>query len=218
MPLEKSPWVICPTDFIIEPPRFILPCIITFLFAYLAVIVNSIGSIHGISEIVGKDQIKKRVDRGIGFTGIGGVLAGLMGSIGTVSYSISPGVVLVSRVGTRFALTFCGVILILLSFIPKIGALFAVIPSAVIGAVLCVAMGSQIGAGIAVISKKGSMKTRDYLVVGIPTLLGTMTSFLPKGIYAPLPSFLSAILANGVVLGIISVLIMEHLLLRERSS
>ena len=215
-PLEKSPWILFPRDFIVGPPRFVLPCVITFLFAYLAVIVNSIGSIYGISEIVGKNQIEKRVDRGIAFTGIGGVLAGLTGSIGTVSYSISPGVVLVSRVGTRFALTLCGMILMLLSFVPKLGALFAIIPSAVIGAALCVAMGSQVGAGIAVISKRGSMKTRDYLIVGIPTLIGTITSFLPKGIYATLPNVLSAILANGVVLGIIIVLIMEHLLLHER--
>ena len=216
-PLEKSPWVLSPTDFIVGTPRFALPCIITFLFAYLAVIVNSIGSIYGISEIVGKDQIEKRVDRGIAFTGIGGMLAGLTGSIGTVSYSIGPGVVLVSRVGTRFALTLCGAILMFLSFVPKLGALFAIIPSAVIGAALCVAMGSQVGAGIAVISKRGEpMKTRDYLIVGVPILLGTITSFLPKGIYATLPNFLSAILANGIVFGIIMVLIMEHLLLRER--
>ena len=169
------------------------------------------------SEIVGKDQIEKRISRGITLTGVGGILAGLTGSIGTVSYSISPGVVLVSRVGSRFAVTMCGAILVVLSFVPKLGALFSSIPSAVIGAVLCVALGSQVGAGISVFTKdKQPLQSRDYLIVGVPTLLGTITSFIPKELYAPLPLFLSSILANGVVFGIIVVLILEHILLRDR--
>ncbi len=216
--LSDSLWLNPPTSLIIGPPKFIVPCVITFLFAYLAVIVNSIGSIYGISEIVGKDDIEKRVNRGITLTGLGGILGGLTGTIGTVSYSISPGVVLVSRVGSRYAITMCGGILIILSMVPKLGALFASIPSPVIGAVLCVAMGSQVGAGIAVFTKeKKPLMARDYLVVGIPTIVGTITAFLPREIYASLPDVLSAILSNGVVFGIILVMILEHLLLRGRT-
>jgi xanthine/uracil permease len=112
----------------------------------------------------------------------------------------------------------CGGILIILSMVPKLGALFASIPSPVIGAVLCVAMGSQVGAGIAVFTKeKKPLMARDYLVVGIPTIVGTITAFLPREIYASLPDVLSAILSNGVVFGIILVMILEHLLLRGRT-
>jgi uracil permease len=217
--LGESVWLSSPSDLIIGPPRFILPSVITFLFAYLAVIVNSLGSIYGVSEIVGKDQIEERINRGIALTGIGGILAGLTGAIGTVGYSISPGVVLVSRVGSRFSLTMCGGILVILSLVPKLGALFVAIPASVVGAAFCVALASQVGAGIAVITKgKEPLTARDYLVVGVPTLLGTIIAFLPREIYAPLPGVLSAVLANGVVFGIIMVMILEHLLLRQHRS
>jgi xanthine/uracil permease len=214
---SNSAWFNSPQNLVVGgSPHFFLPSIITFLFAYLAVTVNCIGSIYGIAEIVGKEDVEKRISRGIALTGVGGILGGLTGTIGTVSYSISPGVVLVSRVASRFALSMCGGMLVILSLVPKLGALFTSIPLPVVGAVLCVAMGSQIGAGIAIISKaKEKLKGRDYLVVGVPTLLGAIAGLLPREIYAPLPEAVSAILANGVVFGIILVLIMEHLLLRE---
>jgi hypothetical protein len=71
---------------------------------------------YSIGEIVGKENMGRRVARGIGWTGAGGIGAGALGSIGTVSFGISPGVVLITRVGSRFPLTLCGIFLCLLAF------------------------------------------------------------------------------------------------------
>jgi len=93
---------------------------ITFLVAYVAVIINAVGSIYSIAEVVGKGGIEGRVTRGIGFTGLGGFAAGLLGVIGTVSFGFSPGVVLVTRVGSRFAVTVCRAFLFPPGLFPKI--------------------------------------------------------------------------------------------------
>ena len=111
----------------------------------------------------------------------------------------------------------CGIILLCTAFLPRLNALLTAIPATVIGAALCVALGSQVGAGISVITAGGkSMAGRDYLVVGLPVIIGTLVSALPPSFFAVLPASIGVIVGNGLVVGIVMVLILEHLLLRKR--
>ena len=210
-------WFALPFSLISEPPRFVLPAILPFLVAYLAVVINGVGSMYSIGEIVGKENMGRRVARGIGWTGAGGIVAGALGSIGTVSFGISPGVVLITRVGSRFPLTLCGVFLCLLAFFQKFLMLLISIPPAVVGAALLTAMASQVGAGISVLTRTGrSLEGRDYLVIGLPILLAGIITLLPEDFSGALPFSAQAFLKNGLVVGIVAVLLLEHLLLREK--
>ncbi|HEC32210.1 MAG TPA: xanthine permease, partial [Deltaproteobacteria bacterium] len=147
----------------------------------------------------------------------GGIVAGLFGVVGTVSYSSSPGVVLATRIASRYALTACGMFLIVTGLIPKLAAMFASVPGSVVGAALCVAIGFQIGAGIDVItSHVKKLSARDYLVIGLPLIVGTIVSMVPREFFAGLPAALAVIVSNGLVLGIIMVLVLEHGLLRKK--
>lgn len=216
-PVREASWFSLPARLWTGMPRFYLPAIISCFFAYLAVVVNSVGSIHGVAEIVGKDDLTKRIDRGIAVTGLAGVAAAGLGVVGTVSYSSSPGVILVTRIASRYAQAMCGIILLCTAFLPRLNALLTAIPATVIGAALCVALGSQVGAGISVITAGGkSMAGRDYLVVGLPVIIGTLVSALPPSFFAVLPASIGVIVGNGLVVGIVMVLILEHLLLRKR--
>ena len=69
-----------------------------------------------------------------------------------VSYSMSPGVILATRVSSRYATAACGVILIIAAFVPKLAALLSLIPAPVVGAALFVAMGVQVGAGLGIVA------------------------------------------------------------------
>jgi len=199
-------WFSLPSSLVPEAPRFFLPAILPFLVAYLAVVINGVGSMYSIGEIVGKE-----------WTGAGGIVAGFLGSIGTVSFGISPGVVLITRVGSRFPVTLCGIFLCLLAFLQKFLMLLISIPPSVVGAALLTAMASQVGAGISVLSRTGrSLEGRDYLVVGLPILLAGITTLLPEDFYRALPTGAQAFLKNGLVVGIVAVLLLEHVLLREK--
>jgi xanthine/uracil permease len=172
---------------------------------------------YSIGEIVGKENMGRRVARGIGLTGAGGILAGALGSIGTVSFGISPGVVLITRVGSRFPLTLCGVFLCLLAFFQKFLMLLISIPPSVVGAALLTAMASQVGAGISVLTRTGrSLEGRDYLVIGLPILLAGIITLLPENFFRTLSFSAQAFLKNGLVVGIVAVLLLEHLVLREK--
>jgi uracil permease len=216
-PVREASWFSLPGLLWTGMPRFYLPAIISCFFAYLAVVVNSVGSIHGVGEIVGKEGITERVDQGVGVTGLAGVAAAGLGVVGTVSYSSSPGVILVTRVASRYAQAMCGIILLTAAFVPRLNALLTAVPAVVVGAALCVALGSQVGAGISVITAGGrSLAGRDYLVVGLPVLIGTLVAALPQSFFAILPGAIGVIVSNGLVVGIVLVLSLEHLLLRNR--
>ncbi len=206
-----------PRPFFPGAPRFSLSATLIFLVSYIAVIVNAAGSIYGIGEVVGREGIHGRLSRGIGFTGLGGLAAGALGVIGTVSFGFSPGIVLVTRVGTRFAVTLCGCLLLALAFFQGFLTLLGSIPASVVGAAMVTGMAAQIGAGISVLTRNGrNLSGRDYLVVGIPILMGAIVSILPEAFFQVFPAAFHALLKNGLVVGILLVLILEHLLLRRR--
>ena len=215
--ISETSWMELPGHEWASTPRLYWPAIISFIFAYIAVVINSIGSIQGTAAVVGERDIEKSIDRGIAFNGLGGIIAGLFGVVGTVSYSSSPGVVLATRIASRFALTSCGIFLVVTGLIPKLAAIFASVPSSVVGAALCVAIGFQIGAGIDVItSHVRKLMVRDYLVIGLPLIVGTIVSMVPRNFFAGLPAPLTVIVSNGLVLGIIMVLVLEHGLLKKK--
>jgi xanthine/uracil permease len=215
--VQEARWFTIPQPVFPSFPRFDISATITFLMAYVSVIVNTIGSTYSIAEVVGREGLASRVNRGVGFTGLGGVAAGALGVIGTVSFGISPGVVLVTRVGSRFAVTVCGILLFSLAFLQKLMAMLAMIPASAIAAAMITGLAAQLGAGIAVFTRSGKpLSGRDYLVIGIPVLFGGMVSIIPEGFFRAFPSSVHALLKNGLVVGIFLVLLLEHLILRPK--
>ncbi len=212
--LASASWVSVSTQWISTLPGFSWASLVSFVCAYLAVMVNSLGSLQGIAAITDQKRLSNSTPRGIIVNGLAGMVCGFLGVVGTVSFSMSPGVILVNRVASRFAITYCGVILVIAAFIPKLAALLALVPSPVVGAALCVAMGGQVGVGIAMVASK-KMTSRDYFVVGIPLLLGSLVGFLPRNLFDSLPGSFQVFVGNSLIIGIGLVLILEHLILRE---
>ncbi|NTV41665.1 MAG: purine/pyrimidine permease [Syntrophobacteraceae bacterium] len=213
-PWDNARWISMPTNWVPSLPTLYWPSVVAFVCSYVAVLVNSLGSLHGIAKITDEERLGPAVTRGVLFNGIGGIFAGLFGVVGTVSYSISPGVVLANRVASRYATFCCGIILLIAAFVPKLAAVLAMVPAPVVGAALCVAMGAQVGAALSVIAADG-ISARDYYVVGVPLLVGTLVGFLPEAFLSALPAVWQVFLGNGLIVGIFLALLLEHVLLRK---
>lgn len=214
---ESARWISAPGKWIPTVPRLYWPAVIAFAASYLAVLVNSLGSIHGIAQVTDDERLPLSIKRGILLNGIGGIFTGLFGIVGTVCFSISPGVVLANRVSSRYATFAAGLILMMAAFLPRMAALLAIVPAPVVGATLCVAMGAQIGAAFSLISTNG-ITTRDYYVVGLPLMIGTLTGFLPEALMASVPSIWRVFLGNGLIVGILLALLLEHVLMRKKTA
>jgi uracil permease len=212
--LVGAPWFTLSAQWVTSIPRFHWPAAIAFACAYIAVMVNSLGSLEGAARITDPERLPRSTRRGILVNGIAGISCGILGVAGTVSYSNSPGVILVNRIASRYAIMYCGVIILMAAFVPKLSALLALVPAPVVGSALCVAMGGQIGVGISIVAAQ-TLTSRDYFVVGIPLLLGTLVGFLPPKLFDSVPGYFQVFLANSLVVGISLVLLLEHLLLRK---
>ena len=212
-PVRDAAWLAVPGGLWAGVPHFSPSAVLSSLLAYVAVTVNAVGSIHGVAGVVGAGDLARRTDRGLAVTGLAGVAAAGLGVVGTVGFSTSPGIILVTRVASRYALTACGVILVAAGLVSRLGALLAAVPAAVVGAALCVALASQVGAAVTILTAGGrSLTGRDYLVVGLPVLLGSLVASAPLRFFAALPALLGTIVGNGLVLGILLVLLLEHVL------
>lgn len=215
VPLGELSWFALPEPLFVDGMRFTVPAVLSFSLAYLAVFINGLGSYYSVAEVVGRKGLQGRIERGIALTGVGGMIAAALGALGTVSYSLSPGVILVTRVGSRFPVMLCGYLIMGLAFCQKLAAVLSSVPNAVAGAALLVTLAAQMGVGISVIMGDGkALDARDYLVVGLPILIGTTASMMSREFLQLFPASIRALVGNGLIVGIVVVLLLEHGILR----
>ncbi len=187
--------------------------ILAFLFCYVALLINDIGSTQSLGAMLATADTDKRCRRGVGLTGLMNVVAGGLGVIGPVNYSMSPGVIASSMCASRFALLPAGAGLVVCAFVPSLIALFSALPNTVIGVILLYLMGTQLAAALHMMTADKSVMTfEDGLVVGLPIMVALVFGIIPMGV---IPPMLRPLIGNGFVMGVIVVIILEHLIFRR---
>ncbi|WP_409199596.1 uracil-xanthine permease family protein [Methanobrevibacter sp. DSM 116169] len=192
--------------------------VLAFLICFLALSINDIGSIQATSSITKIDNKEKRIKKGVGITGIMNIFSGIIGVIGPVNYSMTPGVIAATKSASRYPLYVTAAILIVLAFSPILIAIISAVPSPVIAVVLIYIMTAQIGASLMMAKENNSFKNMDDgIIVGLPILMATLIAFLPETLLAELPLLLRPILGNSFVMGVMIVLLLEHLIFKSKN-
>ncbi|HEY5997441.1 MAG TPA: purine/pyrimidine permease, partial [Candidatus Deferrimicrobiaceae bacterium] len=185
--------------------------IFSFLFCYLALSLNEIGSMQAVVPLLGPAGMEGRIRRGMTVTGLVNGVAGFLGVIGPVDYSLSPGVIAASGCGSRFPLVPAAGMLILASLSPVLLGVAGAIPPAVIGGILVYTMAGQVAAGMNVAFGSGRFGFEDGLVIGLPVLAGTVTALLPLEAMSGIPPVVRSVAGNGFVVGVVAVLLLDRL-------
>lgn len=210
-PVMSAPWPLAGPR-----PEFSFAGTLSFFMAYVAVLINGLGSFTSVASVVGEDKLPGRIRKGIAITGLSGMLAALTGTLGTVSYSQSPGVIMVTRVGSRYPVLLSGIMMCVLSFFNRFTAVLVSVPDGVVGAALIVTLAAMVGLGIRIIGLASeSDSIRNHLVTGLPILIGTSASLLPDRFLEMLPAAMRGLVGNGLIVGITAVLLLEHVILRN---
>lgn len=187
--------------------------VVAFLICFLALAINDLGSIQAVGSLLEADGMENRVKRGITLTGIGNVLAGILGVIGPVNYSMSPGVIAATGCASRLTLIPAAFLLLILAFSPLALGFISSIPAPVVGTILIYIMTVQMGAAFLLAIESKVFLTLDHgLVVGLPIIIGTVVAFLPGGVTSQLPLIIRPLIANGFVMGVLTVLMLEHVI------
>ncbi len=193
------------------PPLFEPGLVLSFLVCYLALAINDLGSIQALDGLLQPRGMSGRMTRGMTLTGLAGALAGFLGVLGPVNFSLSPGVIAASGCASRFALLPAAGALAVLAFLPGALALVGAVPAPVIGAILLFILSAQVAAGLqALFATPGGMRFEHGLVVGLPVLAGTLVSFIPGEVTNGLPALARPLAGNGFVVGVLLVLLLEH--------
>ena len=191
---------------------FDIGVLISFLLCFVALIANDVGSIQTTAQIVNITNGENPLKRGLIFTGIGNILAGLFGVIGPVNFSLSAGVILSSRCASRYTLMPAAIGIIILAFVPIAIQAFLLVPNPVIGILLLYLMCSQAAGGFGVLKEPLLNYTFEGgLIIGVSILLGTITAFLPSHVVSVIPVLLRPLLANGFVVGITAAIFLEYI-------
>ena len=188
--------------------------IAAFMICYIALIINDVSSVQSLGGMLSTPDSDKRSRRGLAVTGIFNIVAGGLGVIGPVNYSMSPGVIASSSCASRYALIPAGLGLIICAFVPQLIAITSAIPSTVIGVILLYLMGTHVAASLHTLIESGSTHSfNDCLIVGLPIMISLIFSIIPMNI---IPTLLRPIIGNGFIMGVILVMLLEHVILCQR--
>jgi xanthine/uracil permease len=193
--------------------------IISFIFCFVALSINDLGSIQSVNELLETKDQDKRISRGIFVTGLANILSGFLGVIGPVNYSMSPGIIISTGCASRFSVIPAAFIAFLLAFVPAATVIIVMTPSVVIGALMAYLMGTQVASGLmlAIKDRPDGFQYEDALVIGGSIFLGLIAIFLPNHIINLFHPSLKPLLGNGLVIGVLSAIILEHIALKKRS-
>lgn len=207
------------TSLFIFPLEFDFGVIIAFMFCYLALLINELGSIQSVGSMLNLKDMNQRTQRGVAVTGVSNVFAGITGVIGLVDFSFSPGIISATRCASRFVLIPAGVGLILISLFPGLVSILNQTPSLVIGAIMFYLMVTQLASGFNLMQEqKAVLDFESALVIGFPIMLAVLVSFLPQAVVEAIPLIVRPILTNGFVMGVITVIICEHFIFRKKKA
>lgn len=153
-------------------PKFSFLAVGALLAGFFAVMIESIGDYHSCSYVSGLDDpTPEMINRGIGAEGINCAISGLLGSVGTTSYTENIGLIGLTGVASRNVVRTGAVLLIGMSMLGKLGALVATMPTPVIGGAYIALFGTIGALGIQVLMRADLGSQRNILIVGFAFLM-----------------------------------------------
>ncbi|AYD90577.1 nitrate reductase [Actinomyces sp. 2119] len=123
-----------------HPPAFDVSLLGLFVPVVLVLVAENIGHVKSVSAMTGED-LDDVTGRALAADGLSTVLAGAGGGSGTTTYAENIGVMAATRVYSTAAYVVAAVTALVLSMLPKFGAVIATIPAGVLGGAATVLYG-----------------------------------------------------------------------------
>ncbi|MCE5170406.1 purine permease [Paenibacillus profundus] len=210
-PVADADWVSLPSFFPFGAPVFDLSAILTMMFVYFIILIETTGTWFVISSITGKELTDERLNRAAAGEGLGCFVGALFGGTPMTGYSSNAGLIAVTGVGSRMAIMAGGGILIALGLMPKLSAAITCIPEPVINGIFGVVCVAIVVNGLKVIQFV-DLDERAMMIIGVPILLTMAVTVLPQGALDGLPDFAVYVLSSGITVGALAALILNLLI------
>ncbi len=214
--VKSAAWLSLPKFFPYGAPVFDISAILTMVFVYLIIMIETTGTWFVVSSVTGKELTEERRNRASLGEGLGCFVGALFGGTPMTGYSSNAGLLAVTGVASRMAIMAGGIILIALGLVPKLSAAITCIPEPVINGIFGIVCVAIVTNGLKVIQHI-TIDERNMMVIGLPILLTIAVTVLPKDALQGAPDFVNYILSSNITVGALATLILNQVIPDKKS-
>lgn len=171
-PVIQASWLAIPNFTL---PEFNINAILFMIPVAIAPAVEHVGDILAISNVTGKDYLKKPgLHRTMAGDGIATIAASLVGAPPNTTYSEVTGAVMLTKAFNPVIMTWAAITAIILAFVGKLGAILQTIPVPVMGGIMILLFGSIATVGLNTLIKNqvDLHKARNLVIVAVTLVFG----------------------------------------------
>ena len=173
---------------------------------YIVSLMDFAGTTTAVAKMAaGREPTDNEFRGGIICDGLGSAFSALFNSLPNVSYGNCVGLIGITGVASRFIMAFCGGILVLISFIPKISAALSIVPPAVLGGSMLVLFGMVATAGLDIL-RSVKFTQRNMLILGVAFAVGIGFSYDSSGL-VNLPYLVQLLISGGPGTALVAIIL-----------
>ncbi|WP_062205751.1 uracil-xanthine permease family protein [Demequina salsinemoris] len=182
-------------------PTFDTSVLMAFVPVVLILVAENIGHLKSVSAMTDRN-LDPETGRALLADGLATTVAGLGGGSGTTTYAENIGVMAATRVYSTLAYWAAAAFALLLSVVPKFGAMVEVIPQGILGGLSTLLFGliAILGARIWIEAKVDFTKPVNLVTAAVALIVGT----------ADFTAHAGTMLFNGIALGSLAALVIYH--------
>lgn len=206
-PVAEARWFELITPFHFGFPKFRLDAILIMTLFCVINMIQCIGVYAFLDDVRGTHTDDKAKVDGMRGQAFAQMVAGVFNSVPSSMFNENVGVIKLSGIGARSTVGCAGIMLLIISLIPKCSAFITCIPKPVIGGATLALFGTISAAGISILSSVDYSDNNNSLIVGTGLALGVGASFT-SGAFDKLPVVLSMLFSNGLfVVGVVTIVL-----------
>ena len=196
------------TPFHFGAPAFGVAAIVSMLIVMFITAVETTGDVFATGEIVGKPIRRGDIARALRADGLATTLGGILNSFPYTCFAENVGLVRLTRVKSRFVVATAGVIMIVLGLFPKVAAIVASMPAAVLGGAAIVMFGTVAVIGIQTLSRVDFHDDRNVIVVAVSLGFALIPVAFPT-FYRHFGKDVQTIVGSGITMGAFSAILLN---------
>ncbi|MFC6486577.1 uracil-xanthine permease family protein [Nitratireductor sp. GCM10026969] len=178
--------------------EFSMPIVIGMCFMSIISAIETVGDVSGITKGgAGREATDREISGATYADGLATAVGGVFGSLPNTSFSQNVGLVSMTGVMSRHVVTCGALFLILCGLIPKVGAVIATVPIAVLGGGVIIMFGMVAAAGVKILSAV-EWNRRNMVIFAVSLSVGLGLQLEPDALQH-LPETAQILLTSGLL-------------------
>jgi xanthine/uracil permease len=213
LPITNSlPMFKLPETFAWGLPKWDIGAVPIAVFTAIILLANQVGSLGAVNyTLKGNSSFThEQMNRGSFILGVNQGLSAIFSGIAVVTLASTSGFMQLTNQKRLKPFIYASILLTIITFFPPIVSFLSHIPASIASAALLASFVQLMGIGLRSIANE-KLDDRKLIILGVSYMIGIGLMFLPNDTFEKLPSILSNLLSNGLLVGTILIILMESL-------